>query len=229
MTVQPVRVPDSFTPELWSPRLIGQGILSFFGLGIVWLKIIVPVINNSTGNLWIVTFLLLIFYGAIFGLGWWFGPRAVGLNLDSLGFLWIRWKRLTRYGGGALILSLVFSGSYVLVCEYFDAKWLLPAENLPLPYSSIMGLLVLMTVVPLAEETFFRGFLYGGLTRRWGNFVGIMISSGMFAMIHIEIGHLIPAFVSGLIFSWAYRYSGSLWPAIFAHGGHNAVAWLIIV
>lgn len=228
MTVQSVRCPEFVKSKLWSPKLVGQGTLAFFGLWIVWLAVVGPAINNVNGNAWVKPFLLIIFYSAIFGLGWWFGPRTAGLHLNSLGFFRIRWTRLGRYTFGALILSWVFSGSYVIVCEYFNVEWLIPSEDLPLPYSSLMGLLILISIVPLAEEAFFRGFIYAGLAKSRGNLVGMMISSGMFAMIHVEISHLIPAFVSGLIFCGAYRYSGSIWPAVFAHGGHNALAWIIL-
>ena len=82
---------------------------------------------------------------------------------------------------------------------------------------------------PLAEETFFRGFVLNGLSRRWGFRAGAIGSALLFAASHGLTGLFIPVFMSGLVLAWVYRRTGSLWPAVLAHGSQNAIALAVAV
>ena len=82
---------------------------------------------------------------------------------------------------------------------------------------------------PLAEETFFRGFLFAGLAAKFGVGVGVVASSAIFALSHASVGLFIPIMVAGALFAWIYHKSDSLWIPALAHASQNLLAWLAAV
>jgi membrane protease YdiL (CAAX protease family) len=74
---------------------------------------------------------------------------------------------------------------------------------------------------PIAEEIFFRGFLFAALRRRMRAPFAVMLSAAAFALIHPFGEPMLAAFVLGLVVATVYEYSGSLLPPIMAHMGLN--------
>ncbi len=96
----------------------------------------------------------------------------------------------------------------------------------------LLGILAL-GLAPVMEETFFRGFLFGGLRGRWG-LLGAAFASGLlFALAHftgLSSLPLLPAIgMIGMLFAWAYHYTGSLFAPIGAHFLFNLVAFILAV
>lgn len=84
-------------------------------------------------------------------------------------------------------------------------------------------LLVAGVVAPFVEELVFRGLLYRWLRERIGFWGAIIISAFAFSVLH-GIPGLIPAIAAlGVVLALIYEKSGSLWPAIVAHGTYNTV------
>jgi membrane protease YdiL (CAAX protease family) len=84
-------------------------------------------------------------------------------------------------------------------------------------------LLVAGVLVPVVEETAFRGLLYRWLRERIGFWPGLIISSLLFGVLH-GILFLVPVLaILGALFAWLYERSGSIWPAIAAHGLFNGI------
>lgn len=82
-------------------------------------------------------------------------------------------------------------------------------------------------VAPVAEELFFRGFLYGGLRKR-GVPIAVLVSGAIFGLAHVAsspVGLLVPLAVLGMIFALLYERTGSLYPAIAMHALNNSVAF----
>lgn len=90
----------------------------------------------------------------------------------------------------------------------------------------MITLLLVAVVGPVAEEIFFRGFVLTGLLRRFGVARALLLSSLLFGAFHIDPGAILLTFMLGLVLGWVYLKTGSIWPAIFAHSLHNAVAVL---
>jgi len=137
---------------------------------------------------------------------------ALGLGADSL--------------GGWLIGS---AGSFLRLpnhwAESFDADLVFGA---PVAFwSSLAGIVF---VGPFFEELIFRGFLYGTLRGRLGMSAALAVSAGIFSMVHGygAVGFL-TVFWSGVVFAWVYEKSGSLWPAIAAHGAGNLLYSLNVI
>ncbi len=97
-----------------------------------------------------------------------------------------------------------------------------------LPLTGIATLLM----APLAEEIFFRGFVFAGLVRPFG-LLGAMASSGLlFGAFHITsvetVGLVLPFGLIGMLFAWIYYRTGSLWPSIATHLLFNSVSFIAL-
>jgi membrane protease YdiL (CAAX protease family) len=129
---------------------------------------------------------------------------------------------------GAWVTFLVFSGVYAALVH--APKVSDQADQLDAGDSTInlVAVTVLVTVVaPIAEEIFFRGFLFTAL-RRWVGWVGgALLSGAVFAAIHI--GSLdaifLPALVVlGFLLAALYKQTGSLLPCMAFHAVNNSLA-----
>jgi uncharacterized protein len=91
-------------------------------------------------------------------------------------------------------------------------------------WTGAVGMLVLGGIaVPFAEEVFFRGVLYKWIRQHWGLWPGVLISSLIFGLVHIDIAVAGAAFVLGIILALIYEYSRSLWSAVLVHAINNSV------
>jgi membrane protease YdiL (CAAX protease family) len=89
----------------------------------------------------------------------------------------------------------------------------------------LAGILALV-LAPLVEETFFRGFLFGGLFKRFSFFTAALISGFLFALAHGQPTLLIPFTFVGMLFAAGYAYTGSLWTTIAAHFMFNVISFI---
>ncbi len=92
------------------------------------------------------------------------------------------------------------------------------------PVGVAASVLTAVVLAPLAEEALFRGVVYAGLRERWGQTAGMLVSAGLFALVHFSIFQFVPLFVLGLLLAWLLSATRSLWPSILCHSLFNATA-----
>ena len=90
-----------------------------------------------------------------------------------------------------------------------------------------MGLAVI--VAPIAEETIFRGYIYGVLKQRLGAVIAALISAAAFAAMHVNIPSLAPLFILALCLTVAYEATGSLLVNILMHSLFNLTMLLALL
>ncbi|MCB8817408.1 CPBP family intramembrane glutamic endopeptidase [Desulfosporosinus shakirovi] len=83
-------------------------------------------------------------------------------------------------------------------------------------------------VAPIKEEMFFRGLIYPPLRQVFGRGKGILLTGLFFASLHLEIIRFLPLFIGGVVLTWLYERSSSIWPAIVAHGTWNILMALAL-
>ena len=91
--------------------------------------------------------------------------------------------------------------------------------NAPLAFL-VAGVLL----APIAEEIFFRGFLFTGLRQRYGVIKALLLSSAIFAGFHFQLVAIIPTFLMGCVLAYARHRTGSIWPGIILHFSINGLA-----
>lgn len=77
-------------------------------------------------------------------------------------------------------------------------------------------------VAPVAEEVLFRGYFYGVIRRFGGRVPAILISSLLFAAIHVHLPSFPGLAVLAMILCLLYERTGSLWAPITMHSLFNA-------
>ncbi len=78
----------------------------------------------------------------------------------------------------------------------------------------------------LSEELAFRGLILQGLRSRLGSATAVVLSALLFGVIHLDPLQGLGAFFTGLYLGYLTVRSGSIYPAIAAHGFNNLWATL---
>ena len=97
-------------------------------------------------------------------------------------------------------------------------------------YVSILTLMLYVAVLtPIVEELVFRGFVLDLASEAYGKWTSIIISSVLFALIHLNAISVVNAFFGGLIYGYVRIKTDSLWPSIFLHSAWNAHLYIIAI
>ena len=83
-------------------------------------------------------------------------------------------------------------------------------------------------LVPIFEEIFFRGVFFGWLRQKMSLPAAILVSAGVFAVFHLRIDVIVPAFLTGVILAWMYGRSGSVLPGILLHQVFNTTQLVLV-
>lgn len=134
----------------------------------------------------------------------------------------------------AAIITTIFFGELICGPEYQmqqHQQLELITEYSELPFR-ILIVVVAVVIVPSFEEMLFRGFFQTMIRRffeiRNGAWLAIVISSGLFAIIHANAGHWLALFVLGICMGYAYEKSNSLFRPIFIHSLFNAASVIAV-
>jgi membrane protease YdiL (CAAX protease family) len=98
--------------------------------------------------------------------------------------------------------------------------------------ASVIAGILIVVAAPIAEETFFRGFLFGGMRSKLSFPWAALVSALIFGAFHYTgTGSLtvLPQLMAlGLVLAWLYERSGSIYPTIAVHMLNNAIAFAIL-
>lgn len=97
------------------------------------------------------------------------------------------------------------------------------------PLTVLASLLGAVLIAPLCEETFFRGYLFGGLLRGMNGWAAVLVSAVLFTLVHGDIGSAVPLFVFGIVLAVIRWRTGSIWPGVALHAANNALAAAILL
>jgi uncharacterized protein len=99
----------------------------------------------------------------------------------------------------------------------------------PTPVQIGLAVVAVIVAAPVAEEIFFRGFLFGSLRGRLSFLPSAAISAAVFALFHVQpLLVLVMVFV-GIGFAYLFERAGSLATSIAAHGVFNLIGFTVIL
>jgi hypothetical protein len=150
--------------------------------------------------------------------------QALGLRCDS---------SLRSIGLGATFFLAVLPPLAAVFTVYADFCRFVGIKDEPQPISDLLAtsdsmvVVVLIaafavTIAPVFEEFFFRGFAYPTLKQRWGAWRALMIVSALFTAIHFHMPSMGPLFMLAIGLGLAYELTGSLLTPITMHVLFNA-------
>lgn len=176
---------------------------------------------------WIIVHLMGL---AIVATVWYLGLRHSRDPLAVLRLSGVQWprKRTILLMFGVLAASLIATSIYSSIVEWLDLdQFATPDVDSDIFFDGPAVLLTfqaLAFITPISEELFFRGFIFRGLLPKMGPWGAIAASALVFSAFHLSLGVLVPIFITGFLLAWLYWRTGSLWAAIGAHAGQNALA-----
>jgi len=170
---------------------------------------------------------------ALVGSVYLFGIRRRGLNWSQLGLR----QPSKPWWWATVFIAIIFIPLMGLIA--LAIRWLLgrPLENpqlsalVPETFTwpgAIAMILLVGLAVPFAEELFFRGVLYRWMRSRWGFWTGLLASSLVFGLLHVDLSLAGATFIMGLALGWIYERSQSLWPSILIHTFNNTIELVLL-
>jgi membrane protease YdiL (CAAX protease family) len=232
---------DAPPPWGWRECLVGLvAVLVVLVLAVAVVSIIAAVHGGvrrgvtTIFELWIGLGATLVFEAALFGVA---AAMSAGKYPGGLGLLgwrprppreWLPWSGL------ALVLSWGTLLAYSVITALPGLDALRPHGNVPqglFDHAQIVPVAIVLTVVaaPVAEETFFRGFMFAGLRGSLGFAAAASVSGLLFALFHASASLIIPFTVIGVVFAYTYYRTGTLWANVTTHVLFNLVSVVLVL
>ena len=157
--------------------------------------------------------------------------RPLGRPLRLLGLRPFRLSAI-RIMLATLVVYYIAAGlfaSLVLKPDQEDIGGELGVGN-PSVVIAVAAVLMIVLLAPIAEELFFRGFVFSGLRTRWSLWPAAITSGLIFGSVHAPTGitTVVPLAVLGFALCWLYDRTGSLWPCVIAHMINNGLALAVV-
>jgi uncharacterized protein len=162
--------------------------------------------------------LLLLIRGRVARVEWkrLMGPGPTRRDLPLLGIV-VPLGLITAAALVLLFVPLSYLAPDVVERTILDES---PFERITSTRQFVLLFINIAVIAPIVEELAFRGFFLQRFAHKWGTTAGVIASSTLFAIGHVEwIGH----FVTGVAFAVIYLRTRSLWMSMLAHGVYNAM------
>ncbi len=224
----------------WTLGDVARVTLIFLGCGYLFIILqsivakVIPVFNNDNFQMVFNTAIMnvvgisVIFYFII---------RKYGQKTDVIGLSTKKFFKGVFYGVAGYIALLPVL-IIIMVITYFVTKmfdYKPPVQPIVEIFMEEKGTAVLWFSTlfaaifsPVAEEIFFRGFVYNALKRKWSVFLSMFITAAIFALLHAHIVGFLPILALGFLLVYLYEKTGSLVPSICVHVIHN-VGMVVLV
>ncbi len=98
--------------------------------------------------------------------------------------------------------------------------------------STVLAFVAAVVLAPIAEELLFRGLLFRALLQRRSVHVAALVSSLVFAVVHIDVAvsqpiALVGLTLVGVALAYAYERTGSLLVPIVGHAAFNGITLVV--
>jgi len=145
-----------------------------------------------------------------------FGLRPTPFG-SALGWLVLAW-----------VIFIVFSYAWTIALDIQETDDLPTELGADGSTAALVAIALLVCVMaPIAEELFFRGFVFTSFRRTLGMPVAAILTGAIFGAIHLggtEIEFIVPLAVFGALLCLLYVWTDSLLPCIVLHALNNGLA-----
>lgn len=93
---------------------------------------------------------------------------------------------------------------------------------------NLLAFTTLVVLAPIAEETLFRGYLYGKLKKYIPTIVAALITSALFGLAHLQWNVGIDVFILSMFLCGLRSLTGSIWAGILVHMIKNGIAFYLL-
>lgn len=143
------------------------------------------------------------------------------LSLKNIGLI-----SLTSIGIAFLIILLmqVFSSLFPSLFKSYE----MVSNSITASHGSFITLLGLIVLIPIFEEIFFRGVIFGFLRDNFKLPIALIVQALVFGIAHGNLVQGTYAFILGLFLGIVFYYTDSLFASITAHITYNLFGVLLI-
>ena len=145
----------------------------------------------------------------------------------------IRWNWPGLAGWSFLVVGLLMVGLDVVGTRFLPIPKTTPFDQFfERPIDAYLTALFAITLGPLMEEIFFRGFLYPVIARRLGAVWGVLLTAFLFGLVHSpQYGYswaaVLIVFMVGVVLTTVRAVSKSVASSFLAHVGYNATLMVL--
>ncbi len=128
-----------------------------------------------------------------------------------------------------IIFLIFFIIEFLLIVLGFNPDVLGNIQDLE-KYFTPVSLFILVSVQPIAEEIFFRGFLLDKIGTFAGQNVAIFSTAVLFGIAHMSYGKIYPVFfpmIMGVLLAYVVIKTRNIYASIFAHIFFNVTSFII--
>lgn len=149
----------------------------------------------------------------------------------------LKWRPAPGIRGKAVGAVLIYSLAMIafeyglsdFVSSYTDTEEAMELIGEYFQFGNIVLAFILVVIVtPFAEEMMFRGTFFAGLRERYGFWPAAIVSSAVFAVMHLNPWSIFCTFIIGMFYALLFEKTGSLVYSILGHGVNNLIAVLAI-
>lgn len=202
-------------------------------LGKVWHPIATFVTAASTGSD-VVASLSIEFLSYILGvlvIAYYLRRYKVGLK--AVGWRSVSVLKTFLWAGGIMVAVFILTAAALTLVTVlfpgFNANQAQDNQLIPSIHTNTsVALIGLVLLPPFFEETIFRGFLFAGLAKKWGVWIGAILSSAIFGLAHGQANTGVYTFVLGLLLCFTYTKTKSIYPGIGIHMINNLLAFVVL-
>jgi len=161
------------------------------------------------------------------------GVRRGLVTTASLGLSAANLNRALKWGLGGAAALLLLSVAASAVMALFGVRqpqgdWLYWLRDLPRP-QMLLVLVAGVAAAPIAEELFFRGYIFNAYLEEKGVATAYVASALIFGLVHGHVALLLAIFPMGLVLAYLYRRSGTILAPMLAHAVNNGFAFAALL
>jgi uncharacterized protein len=141
-----------------------------------------------------------------------------------------------KFGPSAFGTMAIAFIAYFVLSAIYSALVAPPCDKLPddlgVKESTLLAVLAgvfVIGIAPVAEEFFFRGFLFQSLRKSLGVWIAAPASGLIFGALHFAPDKLVPLAILGTALAYVFHKTRSLWPCIMLHALNNTVAFTVLL
>jgi uncharacterized protein len=162
----------------------------------------------------------------------WVVVKKYSASLEEIGLSTKSLCQNIIIGGVAGVLLWGLSNSIVEASEYLTGRTFIhPIVRRILDTKTKFEFILLFIMgtvfAALSEEIFLRGFVYNTFKKGFTRTSAIILTSGLFALFHVDLILWPVAFVSSVYLIFCYEYTGTLVASMMAHCVANSLAFLL--
>lgn len=153
----------------------------------------------------------------------WLSPRPLAQRLGFVRAQWPWWETIVVNVGTLVPFAIGMAGA-VALAEVLEPDPTAAKLMESMSPTWIVPYLLFISLAPgFSEEMLFRGYAQRRLIERWGGWTAVLVTSTIFAAIHLAPHTVVFAFPVGIWLGLMAWKSGSIWPGVIAHAAVNGL------